>query len=163
MVSAEELGGLPDWTAGVAERKIQDAIEEGLFDNLPGKGQPLDLTVNPFEPPGMGAINRLLKHNKVLPLWVMLEQEIETSRAVALSTLARWEAAAPGLQDTPDYARARAMARETYHQHMRQTNDLILKYNYSSPFALRAPIPLMVKFRLHEFDERYGVDDENAA
>lgn len=159
MVSADDLSDLPDWTAGIAERKIQDAIEEGLFDNLPGRGQPLDLSVNPFEPPGMGAINRLLRHNRVLPLWLMLEQEIEANRALALATLARWEAAAPGLRETPDYARARAAAREAYERHMRQTNDLVLKYNYSSPFALRAPIPLMVKTRLREFDERYGVGE----
>lgn len=159
MATIEELNDLPDWTAGIAERKIQDAIEEGLFDNLPGKGRPLDLSVNPFEPPGMGAINRLLKHNRVLPLWVLLEQEIETSRAVALATLARWEAAESGLRDTPDYVKGRTSAREAYHRHMRHTNDLILKYNYSSPFAHRAPIPLMIKHRLREFDERYGAED----
>ncbi len=159
MVSADDLNDLPDWTAGIAERKIQEAIEDGLFDNLPGRGQPLDLSVNPFEPPGMGAINRLLKHNRVLPLWLTLEQEIETSRALALATFARWEAAAPGLAGTTDYARARRAAREAYERHMRQTNDLVLKYNYSSPFALRAPVPLMVKTRLREFDERYGVGE----
>lgn len=162
MISADDLHDLPDWTAGIAERKIQDAIEEGLLDNLPGKGRPLDLSVNPFEPPGMGAINRLLKHNKVLPIWVMLEQEIETSRAVALATLERWEASAPYLRETPDYARTRASARESYHGHMRHTNDLILKYNCSSPFSLRAPIPLMIKTRLREFDALHGVDDEAA-
>jgi hypothetical protein len=32
-----------DWTYTVAERKIQEAMEAGEFDNLPGKGQPLDL------------------------------------------------------------------------------------------------------------------------
>ena len=158
MAAAEDLNDLPDWTAGIAERKIQDAIEEGLFDNLPGKGRPLDLSVNPFEPPGTGAINRLLKHNRVLPLWVLLEQEIEASRAIALATLARWEASEPGLRDTAQYARARRAAREAYHKHMRLTNDLILKYNYSSPFAHRAPIPLMIKIRLRKFDERYRQD-----
>ena len=38
-----------DWTALVAERKIKDAMEAGEFDNLPGKGEPLDLDKNPFE------------------------------------------------------------------------------------------------------------------
>ena len=106
MASAEELGENVDWIAGIAERKIQDAIEEGLFDHLPGAGQPLDLTVNPFEPPGMGAINRMLKHNKVLPAWLLLEREIEAARALALATLARWEAAEPGLRDDAGYERA---------------------------------------------------------
>ena len=156
MASIDDMGDNPDWTAGIAERKIQDAIDEGLFDNLPGRGKPLDLSTNPFEPPGMGAVNRLLKHNKVLPLWLLLEQEIEASRALALATLAGWEVSEPGLRGTADYARLRASAREAYARHLKQTNDLILKYNYSSPFAHRAPVPLMLRRRLEEFDAEYG-------
>jgi len=162
MAGAEDYGDNPDWTAGIAERKIQDAIDEGLCDNLLGRGQPLDLSVNPFEPPGMGAVNRMLRHNKVLPLWLLLEQEIEASRALALGTLARWEAAAPGFAGSADYPTARAKARDAYARHLQQTNDLILKLNYSSPFALRVTIPLMKKRRLAEFDERYGVPEEAA-
>ena len=156
MVSMDDMGDNPDWTAGIAERKIQDAIDEGLFDNLPGRGQPLDLSTNPFEVPGMGAVNRLLKHNKVLPLWLLLEQEIEASRALALAILARWEASEPGLRESADYPRLRASARETYARPLKQTNDMILKYNYSSPFAYRSPVPFMLKRRLEEFDELYG-------
>ena len=156
MVSMDDMGDNPDWTAGIAERKIQDAIDEGLFDNLPGRGKPLDLSTNPFEAPGMGAVNRLLKHNKVLPLWLLLEQEIEASRALALATLARWEASEPGLRGGADYSRLRASAREAYARHLKQTNDMILKYNYSSPFAYRSPVPFMLKRRLEEFDELYG-------
>lgn len=148
-----------DWASVVAERKIQEAIDEGLFDNLPGKGEPIDLSVNPFEPPGMGAINRMLKHNKVIPVWVSAERDIETSRALALAALARWEAAEPGLRGDTRYPELRQMARDAYGGHMRETNDLILKFNVSSPFALRAPISFMMKRRLREFDEQYGVED----
>jgi DnaJ family protein C protein 28 len=162
MASVDDMGDNPDWTAGIAERKIQDVIDEGLFDDLPGRGQPLDLSVNPFEPPGMGAVNRLLKHNRVLPPWLLLEQEIEASRALALASLARWEASEPGLRETGDYPRLRASAREAYARHLKQTNDLILKYNYSSPFAFRAPIPFMLKRRLQEFDEQYGAEEVTA-
>ena len=150
---------LPDWTAGIAERKIQDALEEGLFENLPGRGKPLDLSVNPFEPPGMGAINRLLKHNRVLPPWLLLEKEIEATRALALATLARWQAAEPNLRERADYPTLRAAAREAYHRHLKETNDLVLKYNLSNPFAFRAPIPLLLKRRLAEFDAAYGTDE----
>ena len=107
----------------------------------------------------MGAVNRLLKHNKVLPPWLLLEQEIEASRALTLATLARWEASEPGLRETSDYPRLRAAAREAYARHLKQTNDLILKYNYSSPFAFRAPIPFMLRRRLEEFDVLYGAEE----
>ena len=156
MAAAEELGDNVDWIAGVAERKIQDAIAEGLFDNLPGAGKPLDLRVNPFEPPGMGAVNRLLRHNRVLPMWLLLEREIEAARGLALASLARWEAAEPGLRGTPDYPRLSEAARSAYAGQMRRCNDLILKHNYSSPFALRASVPMMIRTRLRDFDERYG-------
>jgi hypothetical protein len=43
MVSTDDFGDKLDWTAKIAERKIQDAMKEGLFDNLPGRGEPLDL------------------------------------------------------------------------------------------------------------------------
>lgn len=151
-----------DWAGGVAERKIQDAIENGLFDNLPGRGQPLDLSVNPFEPPGMGAINRMLKHNRAVPPWLALEQDIEASRAVTLGTLARWEAAEPNLRGSATYAALRASAREAYARHLKETNDMILKYNYTSPFAYRTQIPFMLKRRLAEFDTEYGAAETDA-
>jgi DnaJ family protein C protein 28 len=160
MVSTDDFGDKLDWTAKIAERKIQDAMKEGLFDNLPGRGEPLDLSQNPFEPPGMGTVNRLLRHNKVLPMWLLLEQEIEASRALALGTLARWEAAEPNLRGTNDYSCGRATAREAYARHMKDTNDLILKYNYSSPFAFRAPIPFLYKHRLAEFDAQYRAAED---
>lgn len=160
MAVAEDAGDLPDWTAGIAERKIQDAMEEGLFDNLPGRGQPLDLSVNPFEPPNMRAVNRILKQNRVLPPWLLLEQEIEASPALALGTLSRWEASEPGLRDTPAYPKLRAAARTAYAKHLKETNDLVLKYNLSNPFAFRSPIPMLMKRRLQDFDAAYGIDGE---
>lgn len=156
MASGEDFGENPDWTAGIAERKIQDAMDEGLFDNLPGAGKPLDLSPNLFEPPGMGAVNRLLKHNKVLPPWLLLEKEIESSREAALAVLARWERAAPALRASDRYPSVRDAARAEYEKHLRATNTLILKYNYSNPFAFRAPMPFQLQRRLREFDEQFG-------
>ena len=57
----------------------------------------------------------------------------------------------------------RAAAREAYARHLKQTNDLILKYNYSSPFAFRAPIPFMLKRRLQEFDAQYETQEKEEA
>lgn len=156
MASGEDFGENPDWAAGLAERKIQDAMDEGLFENLPGAGRPLDLSVNPFEPPGMGAVNRLLKHNKVLPPWLLLEREIESSHEAALAVLARWERVAPDLRESDRYRFARDAARAEYEKQLQATNTLILKYNYSNPFAFRAPMPFQLKRRLREFDEQFG-------
>jgi len=144
------------WMEAIAEHKIVEAMEEGLFDNLPGAGMPLDLAENPFEPLGMAAVNRLLKNNNVLPAWLLLEKEIDASKAAALAVLARWEANVDGLVE--NYAHYRAEARSAYERHMRRTNDLILKYNYTNPFVYRSMIPFMIKLRLAEFDETYGME-----
>ena len=35
----------------ITEKAISEAIEKGEFDDLPGKGKPIDLKENPFEDP----------------------------------------------------------------------------------------------------------------
>lgn len=45
---------MDEW-GNIAERKIREAMAEGAFDNLKGKGHPLDLEENPFEDPSLRA------------------------------------------------------------------------------------------------------------
>lgn len=55
---------------------IQRAEREGHFDNLPGKGKPLDLGrdyTNPYE----ARLYKTMKDNNILPRWVELEREID--------------------------------------------------------------------------------------
>lgn len=47
----------------IAENKILEAMENGAFDNLPGRGQPLDLSVGPFEDPLAPTFRRILRDN----------------------------------------------------------------------------------------------------
>ena len=62
----------------IAERKIQEAMEEGAFENLEGAGKPLDLSENPFEDPSDRLAHRLLKNNGFAPDWIAEAREIET-------------------------------------------------------------------------------------
>jgi DnaJ family protein C protein 28 len=61
----------------VAERKIEEAIEEGAFDNLPGRGRPVDLTEDPFVDPSLRMGYRLLRNNGFAPPWIEEGKEIE--------------------------------------------------------------------------------------
>jgi hypothetical protein len=45
----------------LVEKQIREAMEAGEFDNLPGKGQPIDLTENPFEDPDLRMAHHLLR------------------------------------------------------------------------------------------------------
>jgi DnaJ family protein C protein 28 len=49
------------------EEIIRKAQERGDFDNLPGKGRPLDLRENPFVPPDMQLAYRMLANSGYAP------------------------------------------------------------------------------------------------
>ena len=66
----------------IAERKIEEAMQEDKFDDLPGKGKPLPLDEEWFAPPEMRPAIRLLKSAGVLPDWMERAREIERLRRV---------------------------------------------------------------------------------
>jgi DnaJ family protein C protein 28 len=61
----------------VAEEKIRSAIESGQWDNLPGKGKPLQWQENPFEPPEWRMAFSLLRQNGYSLPWLEERKEIE--------------------------------------------------------------------------------------
>lgn len=73
-------------------QQIEDAMRAGAFDNLPGKGKPLDLNKNPNTPPDMEIANKLLRDNDLSPGWIADRKEmlakIETFRQ---RLAAEWE------------------------------------------------------------------------
>lgn len=62
---------------------IERAIAEGAFDNLPGKGQPLDLSDDnsPFVPDDMRLAYRILRNAGVRLPWIEERKIIDASRA----------------------------------------------------------------------------------
>lgn len=66
---AEKRGRMRfDWD-NLIEDLIEDGRQRGLFDDLSGKGQPLDLRRNLFEG-GQALSNQLLKDNNLRPAWL---------------------------------------------------------------------------------------------
>ena len=51
-------------------------MEEGHFENLPGKGKPLNLHTNPHADPAEDTLYRILNKNGFAPEWVELNKEI---------------------------------------------------------------------------------------
>lgn len=45
---------------GVVEQRIWHSMEEGQFENLPGKGKPLNLSTNPHADPAEDTLYRIL-------------------------------------------------------------------------------------------------------
>ena len=64
--------GIRDWV----EEQIQEAMDTGKFDKLPGTGAPLDLGwEHPWEERNW-MTNHILSNAKVVPEWVNMEREI---------------------------------------------------------------------------------------
>jgi hypothetical protein len=68
----------------LVERQIAEATELGAFDNLPGKGQPIQFNESPFDPPLAATMRQILRDNGVShPLREArraLEDELEASK-----------------------------------------------------------------------------------
>ncbi|NJN54393.1 MAG: DUF1992 domain-containing protein [Anaerolineae bacterium] len=63
-----------DWD-NLIEDIIQDGVEKGLFDNLKGKGKPLNLSNNQFAA-GQELANSIMKENDVPPAWIMERNQV---------------------------------------------------------------------------------------
>src|SRR6266850_2293588 len=67
---------MDEWE-NIAERKIREAMAEGAFDNLEGKGRPLDLGEDPYENPSLRMAHRLLRNNGFAPAWIEEAKDLE--------------------------------------------------------------------------------------
>jgi Domain of unknown function (DUF1992) len=67
----------PPWRV-IAERKIQEWIDDGGADRLTNKGRRLDLTANPFVPSDLRMAFDVLKNAEAAPPWIEIGKEIET-------------------------------------------------------------------------------------
>lgn len=71
------------------DKKIREAMERGEFDNLAGKGEPIDLSENPYEDPDWRTAHRMLRNAGFAPSWIEERKDIDAELAVARSNLAR--------------------------------------------------------------------------
>jgi len=89
-MTVEEPKRSRDWESWI-DQEIREAQESGKFDNLPGRGKPIDLTPNPFAQ-GQELAFKILKDAGYAPEWIELDKAIrlklERARAALLR---RWE------------------------------------------------------------------------
>jgi hypothetical protein len=102
-----------DFFTRIAENRIMEAIEAGLFDNLQGRGQPLNLEDDSHIPPELRMAYKILKNAGCLPPELELRKEV-----VALQDL---------VAAMPDEA-------EKLKQ-MRRLNFLVMKLNMIRPVS----------------------------
>lgn len=73
----------------VAEQLIEEAMARGEFDDVPGKGKPLDLRPTEGDRQGTWAIEHVLSEGNFKPEWIEDRKDIEEKLAEARRSLAR--------------------------------------------------------------------------
>ncbi|MEX1247449.1 MAG: DnaJ family domain-containing protein [Anaerolineales bacterium] len=130
------------------EEIIQQAMREGAFDNLPGKGQPLKLDENPFLDPEWQLAYHLLKQNGFAPDFIEQRQSIELELAAAREALARswaWRQKALAAGERADWVEAEwGKAKKEFDEKVAEMNKKIKNYNLAipTPTLYRKPVDL---------------------
>jgi DnaJ homologue, subfamily C, member 28, conserved domain len=78
MKKSRESTGAVSFLHRIAEQRILEAQREGAFDNLPGKGKPLDLEDLSWVPEDLRIGYHVLKNAHVLPPEVELLKDIHS-------------------------------------------------------------------------------------
>lgn len=121
----------------VAEKRIEDAMKEGKFENLPGAGKPLDL--EPLPPDENARMTwwalRILKSNGFTPDEIRWRKAIEYLKAKLNNARYEWEIAPV----------------------VKQANELVQKLNTLGTNAIKLGIaPLDEAEEIQKFRDRAG-------
>lgn len=119
--------GAGDWQ-GLVEQRILDGMEQGLFDNLRGAGQPLNLDEDRFVPDDMKMAFRMLRSTGLTPLWVDMNKEIRED----IARMHRFKAHIHQHRERISSIEW-AHRRDEYAQRIKEINSKILGYNIIAP------------------------------
>jgi len=118
------------------DQKIREAMEQGEFDNLSGKGAPIDLSENPFEGPDWRTAHRLLWNAGFAPAWIEERKDIEFEIDAARNQLKRVWTILQNALGTKNEREARTRwekALALYRQQATQLNRRIVAWNLKVP------------------------------
>ena len=119
----------------MAEKMLREAIESGEFDNLPGKGKPMDLSENPFEDPDLRVVHKLLRDAGFAPAWIEERKDIDAEFELARQTLSRAWALYNPAGKSPNAAAWERNVQE-FRAKVAELNSRIKIYNLKAPAAV---------------------------
>ncbi len=119
------------------EEHIRRAMEQGKFDDLPGKGKPLNLDENPLEDPDWRLAHHMLRSGGFTLPWIEtyreIEKELDNSRKSLACTWA-WRQADESGEGTPDEQEFEwQQAVKRFRQQITALNERISSYNMGVP------------------------------
>jgi hypothetical protein len=154
----------------IAERRIQEAMKAGEFDNLSGMGEPLqDLDDNPFVPDDMRAALKVLHNSGYAPDWIVLAQQIDADlerlRYMAdlhfaylrrrMQEIGSDPYAVKRLRQEMDRLKAEhRRAAAVHEQAIESINRKISTFNQTVPIASLMKVPLARAAEMERFEDR---------
>jgi hypothetical protein len=110
------------------EQRILEGMEQGLFDDLPGAGKPLNLDEDQYVPDDLKMAFRMLRSTGLTPLWVEMNREIRED-------IARMERFREHIHGKLAEISAIELAhrRREYADRIKDINAKILNYNIIAP------------------------------
>ena len=119
------------------ENSIEQAMREGKFDHLPGKGKPLKLEDHPHEDPEWRLAHHVLKNSGFTLPWIEARREIEAEIEAARQALRRaweWHKETSSCQQPNPASEAEwQRARQRFSEQVDGINRRILDYNLQAP------------------------------
>ena len=118
------------------DEQIRQAMQRGEFDDLPGKGKPLDLSENPHEDPGWRIAYRILKENGYTLPWIETRRSIELDLEKAVESLAKswdWRRSATGRRGLMHAEREWQQTLVSFRERIAGLNQRIRNYNLEVP------------------------------
>jgi hypothetical protein len=113
---------------------IRESMERGEFDDLPGSGEPIDLTESPYEKPELRSVHRLLRNAGFAPPWIEERKDIEDQLQKAYSTLSRARQLYCQTSQDPENREWQRAIKE-FRERVDQLNQRIRIYNLKAPSA----------------------------
>ena len=119
----------------LTEKKLREAIEGGEFDDLPGKGEPIDLRENPFEDPDLRTVHRLLRNAGFAPAWIEERKDIDAEFEASRTILSRaWTLFGKGGKTPADSEWERS--KKEFREKVAELNQRVRIYNLKTPAAV---------------------------
>lgn len=135
-------------------KRIEEAMRNGAFDNLRGKGKPLNLQRNPFVPEEMEMAYSIMQENDIAPGWILDRKE--TQRAIdhfRARISAGVQAHLTALQTAKD-ASMRGRIAEQWHRQLRQWETDLGELNRRIGLQnIKQPLPHLEIFKLRLDEE----------
>jgi len=115
----------------IVEEKIEQAMREGVFDNLPGKGKPLKLDEKPGEDPTWRLAHHLLRNQGFTLPWIEMRSEIQADIERLRRDMASFAAAQAATSAVAGENPAGVEAR--FRDRIKALNRRIFVYNLHAP------------------------------